>query len=234
MTRTPARLSAALAATAALLIASPALAHVSVSSADAAREGYGKAVFRVPNESDDASTTRLRVTLPADQPFGSVAAQAKPGWNVEVEEADLPEPVEVNGATLTRAARTVTWTTDGEGIAPGEFDEFAISGGPFPDVESVTFAAEQTYDDGEVVDWDQVQEEGAQEPERPAPALALAASTGGGHGGSHTAEAADAADDQQTPASGSSDALARGLGGAALVVALGGLAWALRENRRRA
>lgn len=234
--RLPARLTAAplLTAAAVLALAGPASAHVSVSSPDAAREGYGKVVFRVPTESDTADTTKLVVTLPADTPFLHLTAQPKPGWKVSMQEGPLPEPVEVDGTEITEAVRTVTWTAEGDGIAPGEFDEFALSGGPFPDADSVRFAAEQTYDDGEVVDWDQVQQ-GDEEPEKPAPTLTLLAAPADGHGsgghgaGADTDEASSASDAQE-----GSDTLSRVLSAAALAVAALALLGVVRQDRRRA
>ncbi|MGJ9412247.1 YcnI family protein [Aeromicrobium sp. CF4.19] len=221
MSRTSARLGALTLSTALVLAAAPAGAHVSVSSPDAAQEGYGKLVFRVPNESDTASTDRLTITLPADAPLSSVSAGVKPGWEVEVEEAELPEPVESGDLTLTEAVRTVTWTATGEGIAPGEFDEFSLSGGPMPAVDELVLEAEQAYDDGEVVDWAEVAE-GDEEPEKPAPVLELAASSG---------EEPDEATDETGA---SSDGLARGLGALAVLLAAAGLVVSLRQNRRRA
>jgi hypothetical protein len=63
-------------------------------------------------------------------------------------------------------------TTGGEAapgvqIGPGQFQEFAISGGPLPESGEMVFAAAQTYSDGGVVDWDQPQAPGAAEPEKP-------------------------------------------------------------------
>lgn len=234
--RLPVPLTAApaLTAVAVLALAGPASAHVSVSSPDAAREGYGKVVFRVPTESDTADTTKLVVTLPADTAFLHLTAQPKPGWKVSMQEGPLPEPVEVDGTEITQAVRTVTWTAEGDGIAPGEFDEFALSGGPFPDADSVRFAAEQTYDDGEVVDWDQVQQ-GDEEPEKPAPTLTLLAASADGHGsgghgaGADTDEASSASDAQ-----GGSDTLSRVLSAAALAVAAFALLGVVRQDRRRA
>jgi uncharacterized protein YcnI len=219
MTRTIARLSAALLAAALVAVAAPASAHVTVSSTDAAPGGYGKVTFRVPTESDTASTTKLVVTLPADTPFAFVTAGAKPGWDVEMTEAELDEPTKAGDATLTKAVRTVTWTATGDGVAPGQFDEFSLSGGPFPDADEIVFAAEQTYDDGEVVDWAQVPA-GEAEPEHPAPTLALSAPV--------DAAATDDASSSET------DALPRWLSGGALVVAAAALLVALRQNRRRA
>src|SRR5215510_2023982 len=96
--------------------AGPASAHVTVSSTDAAPGGYGKLVFRVPNETDSAATTKVQVTMPIDAPFASVSTKPHPGWKVQVEEAKLPQPVEVGDVTLTDAVRTVTWTAEGPGV----------------------------------------------------------------------------------------------------------------------
>lgn len=233
----PTRLAAVAALTlATVAVAGPAVAHVGVSSPDAARDGYGKIVFRVPTESDTADTTKLVVTLPADAPFLHLTAQTKPGWTITTREGRLPEPVEVDGTEITRAVRTVTWTADSDGIPPGEFDEFALSGGPFPDADSIRFEAEQTYSDGEVVDWDQVQQ-GDTEPDKPAPTLSLLPAGEGGHahGGSAAGhgEGSQDAGSHETDGSGT-DVLGRVLGGAALVVALAALLAVLRQDRRRA
>lgn len=232
MSRTSTRIAALTSTAALVLIAAPASAHVTVSSPDAAQEGYGKIVFRVPNESESASTNRLTITLPTDTPIASVSAGVKPGWDVEITEGELPEPVETGDLTLTEAPLQVTWTATGDGVAPGEFDEFSLSGGPFPEVEELSFEAEQAYDDGEVVAWDEPAT-GDEEPEKPAPVLTLAAAAEGGHGSGHGAasqETTDAGEDT----SGSSDVVARGLAALAVVLAGGALLAALRQNRRRA
>jgi MYXO-CTERM domain-containing protein len=220
MHRSIARLSAALITVALVGIAGPAFAHVSVSSTDATKGGFGKAVFRVPTESETASTTKLVVTLPKDTPFAFVSAQTKPGWKVTVTEEKLDKPTKVGEFELTKAVRTITWTSTGSGIPPSQFDEFAISGGPFPDVTSISFTAAQTYSDGKVVAWDQVQK-GDTEPEHPAPALTLAEPV------DDTAQAVVAHEDDDSDTG-------VWLGGAALAVAAVALVVALRENRRRA
>ena len=227
MNRTIVRLGGVLIASAGLLLPSAAWGHVSVSSTDASREGYGKIVFRVPNESDKASTTKLTVTLPQDTPFAFLTAQVKPGWKATITTAKLPEPTKVGDATLSEAPRTVTWTTTGDGIAPGEFDEFALSGGPFPDAESISFQAKQTYDDGEVVEW-ATEQTGDEEPDHPAPTLALAAAsaTDDHHGGRAAGGDASAVDD-------SGDGGVDPLSVAALVVAVVALGLTV-NNRRRA
>lgn len=219
MKRNTVRLCAALLTITLVGVAGAASAHVSVSSTDAAPGGFGKAVFRVPTESDTASTTKLVVTLPEATPFAFVTAQAKPGWKVALQKEKLSAPTKVGDFELTEAVRTVTWTSTGDGIAPSQFDEFAISGGPFPDDESILFEATQTYSDGEVVDWNEVQK-GDKEPEHPAPTLKLVAPV--------------ADDDPAMKSDDNGDSRATWLGGGALAVAVAAMVVALRENRRRA
>ncbi|AXT84996.1 nuclear export factor GLE1 [Aeromicrobium sp. A1-2] len=231
MNRTITRLSAVLFTTALIGLAGPAYAHVGVSSTDASQGGFGKAVFRVPNESDTASTTKLVITFPDDTPFAFVTAGAKPGWKVSIKKEKLDEPAKAGDFDVTEVVRTVTWTTTGDGIQPSQFDEFAISGGPFPEVASIAFSAEQTYDDGEIVSWDELQK-GDTEPEHPAPTLTLVESTGDHHGAgsADTDDAKGAADES----SNTTAFVAVALGAAALVVATSALVGTLRQNRRRA
>ena len=205
----------------ALVPALTASAHVTVSSPDAAPGGFGKLVFRVPNESDSASTVALSVDLPTDTPFAFVSVRPVAGWTVETTTEALPEPVELEGGfTVTEAVATVTWTADSEenGIGPGEFTEFEVSAGPFPgDVDQMSFPATQTYSDGEVVDWADPVQEGEAEPEHPAPTLELS--------GSSTAAESD--DD-----GGSSDTLAIVLGAVGIGLGLIALIVALTGRRR--
>src|SRR4051794_41519631 len=70
-----------------------ASAHVSVSSPDASAGGFGKLVFRVPNESVTASTVRLRIQLPTDTAFAFVSYQPVPGWTATLTRTQLDPPV---------------------------------------------------------------------------------------------------------------------------------------------
>jgi uncharacterized protein YcnI len=217
--------------------AGPATAHVTVSSTDAAPGGYGKLVFRVPNESDSAATTKLQVTMPADAPFASVSTKPHPGWKVQVDEAKLPQPVEVGDVTLTDAVRTVTWTAQGPGIEPGMFDEFELSVGPFSeDVTTLMFPAVQTYSDGEVVRWNQPTPPDGAEPEHPAPVLELTADgSASGHGDAAAAEdvAVTVSDDSaDSAADDDSDTLARTIAFGGFVVGVLALGASIVRRRR--
>ena len=212
------RVGLALIATAgfALVPALPAFAHVSVSSPDAAPGGFGKVVFRVPNESDTANTTTLSVTLPSDTPFPFVSVGAVPGWTATTTTSELPEPIEVEGFTVTEAITNVTWTADGAGLPPEQFAEFALSVGPFPDgVDQLVFPATQTYSDGEVVNWSDPSVEGDAEPEHPAPVLTIGAP----------------ADSEETDDSDSTDTFARILGIAGIALGATGIAFGARSRR---
>lgn len=142
----------------------------------------------------------------------------------------------MGGATLTRAPVRVVWTADGDGIGDGEFEEFALSVGPLPDAGTrLVLPAHQEYDDGEVADWDEVADGGA-EPEHPAPELTTTAAAQG-HGG-HDAAGADTAADEAAASGDASvrepaaDVPSRVLGALALAAGVAALVVALRTRRR--
>src|SRR5688500_20179887 len=74
-----------------------ASAHVSVSSSDASPGGFGKMTFRVPNESDTASTVSLRIQIPEDTAMASLRVQPVAGWTATMTTAQLAEPLEAHG-----------------------------------------------------------------------------------------------------------------------------------------
>src|SRR5262249_49849127 len=82
------------------VLATPASAH-GTAAGDVAPGGFGVVTFTVPNESDNAGTTKLSVQMPQDSPFGSVSVQPKPGWTVEVTRRTLDKPVEVEGSPVS-------------------------------------------------------------------------------------------------------------------------------------
>ncbi|MFD8967670.1 YcnI family protein [Streptomyces sp. NPDC059568] len=245
------RLSVAggIAATALLLLAGPASAHVSVQpQGPAAKGGYATINFKVPNERDNASTTKLEVNFPTDHPLASVMPQPVPGWKIDVTKSKLAKPLEMHGNTITEAVSKVTWTADGGKIGPGQFQQFPLSVGQLPeDADQLVFKAIQTYDNKDVVRWIEEPKEGAAEPESPAPVLKLTAATGDEHGGTadqagaETAsdhddtKTASAADDAktETASADSSDTTARVLGIVGIVVGIAGVAFGVLAGRRR-
>ena len=151
-----------------------ASAHVTVNPSEAAAGGFTKLTFRVPNESPAAGTVAVTVDLPADHPFAYVSVKQVPGWSVVPTTSTLPAPVTEGDVTIKEAVTSVTWTADpGTMIGPGEFAEFDISAGPVPDTETLVFPTTQTYNDGEVVQWDEPTPSSGEEPEHPAPTLTV-------------------------------------------------------------
>jgi uncharacterized protein YcnI len=92
------------------LLASPALAHVTlvVPAASAASEFV--AVFRVGHGCGAAPTTALTIALPAG--IAGARPEAKAGWTVEMQK--------------DAAGRTSAITWQGGSLAADEFDEFSI------------------------------------------------------------------------------------------------------------
>ena len=217
---------------ASVTVASTASAHVTVSSADAAPGGYGKLVFRVPNESDTASTVALRIQIPEDAAMASLRVQPVPGWTATLTNSDLPEPLEAHGQEITSYVSVVEFRAEaGNGIAPGQFQEFALSGGAFPEEDELSFPAVQTYSDGTESAWIEPTVDGEAEPERPAPVLQLAAASGSADGGESTAGAsADAAADDDGSSGTATTALVLAVLG--LLAGVGGLALGWSARRR--
>ncbi|MFF1831946.1 YcnI family protein [Paenarthrobacter sp. NPDC058040] len=157
--------------------AAAASAHVHVDPESTTAGGYTHLTFSVPNESASAKTSKLEVALPTDTPFNSVSVKPVDGWSAQVVTADLPKPVTVNGATVTKAPSSVVWTADdAHQIGQNEYQTFSISVGVLPDAgTTITLPAKQTYTDGTVVAWDQKTVEGQDEPKHPAPSFVTTA-----------------------------------------------------------
>lgn len=155
--------------------AGPAGAHVTVQPGTATAGGYGGFSFRVPTERDNASTNKLEVTFPAEQPLASVTVKPHPGWNYKVEKMRLTTPIKRESGDVTEAVSKITWTPKSKAnvIKPGEFDEFMVSGGPLPKAEQMVFKAIQYYDNGEIVRWIEESAPGSERPKHPAPVLKL-------------------------------------------------------------
>lgn len=142
--------------------AAPASAHVTVSSASAVQGGWAKLTFRVPNEKSAADTVKLEITLPAEMPVASLSTKPVAGWTVQ--------------ATKTEAVTKLTWTaTPDAAVKPGQFQEFDVSAGPLPEVDTLVFKALQTYSDGDIVRWIEEPAADGKQPGHPAPTLKLAA-----------------------------------------------------------
>jgi uncharacterized protein YcnI len=216
------RIAIATAAICALLLPAAAQAHVTLQPSEAPAGGFTVLDVRVPNETDNANTTKVDVKFPPG--FAEVSYQAVPGWQVKVIKEKLAQPVQTDDGPVTEGVSEIIWS--GGKLAPGEFQDFPLSV-QIPDAagKALTFKALQTYDNGEVVRWI-----GPPESEEPAPQVQVTAAEEEGHA---TATAESGSGDE---GSGGSDGASKSLGVAALILgALGLLAGgaALVRSRRR-
>ncbi|MFV8183944.1 YcnI family protein [Streptomyces sp. AF1B] len=231
----------ALAASAVVVLSSPAFAHVTVQpEGTAAKGGYAVIDFKVPNERDKASTTKLEVSFPTDHPLASAMPEPIDGWDIKVTKSKLAKPIEMHGEKIDEAVSKITWTAKSGGVEPGFFQKFPVSVGTLPeDTDQLAFKALQTYSNKEVVRWIEVQQKGQEEPENPAPVLTLSTAEDDAAHGSTANDASDNAKDTQNTAadtsadSDSSDTTARVLGIVGIVVGALGVAYGVLAGRRR-
>jgi uncharacterized protein YcnI len=192
-----------------LALAPAAGAHVTLQPEEAPAGGFTRLDVRVPNERDNAGTTKVVVQLPPG--FLSVSTEPVPGWDTELTMRKLDEPVEQFGEQVTEEVGRITFS--GGVIRPGEFQDFGLSLG-VPEGRPgsmLTFKALQTYDNGEVVRWI-----GPPDSDEPAPQVELTAAEG-------EEAPAPAAEQQPAPAASEEDDDGNGLAIAALVVGALGL-----------
>ncbi|MFG2375214.1 YcnI family protein [Streptomyces sp. NPDC048504] len=220
---------AALATAGVLAAAGVASAHVTVHPESYAKGATdGVLTFRVPNEEDKASTTKVQVYLPTDHPVLGVLVSPQDGWTAKVTSTKLKTPIKTDDGTITDAVSEITWT--GGKIGAGHYEDFNVAFGQLPDdTDQLAFKALQTYSDGNVVRWIE-ESTGGEEPENPAPVLKLTAKGADAERSSTSAASATAskssggsADTSKSTAS-ESDSTARGLGIAGLIVGVLGLA----------
>jgi uncharacterized protein len=212
----------ALVVVAVLALPAAAAAHVTLQPNEAAAGSFTVLDVRVPNETEDANTTRVDVLFPPG--FAEASYQPVPGWSVKVIKEKLAKPVQTDDGPVTEGVHEIIWS--GGKIAPGEFMDFPLSVQiPGKAGDALTFKALQTYDNGEVVRWI-----GPPNSEEPAPqVLVTAEEEEGGH--------ASISEGSEESSSDDSDSASKGLGIAALILgALGLLAGgtALVRSRRTA
>ncbi|MEX2972529.1 YcnI family protein [Streptomyces sp. C184] len=215
-----------LAAAGLLTAAGSAFAHVTVHP-DSYPKGAtdGTLTFRVPNEENNAGTTKVQVVLPTDHPIPSVLVTPEPGWTAQVKTTKLKNPIKTDDGTINEAVSQITWTKGK--IQPGQYQDFSVAFGQLPDdTEKLAFKTLQTYSDGKVVRWIEEPKAGQAEPENPAPVLKLtkaadeAATSASPAPKAAAAAAAAAADDSTTRALGIAGLIAGVLGIGTAAVAL--------------
>lgn len=179
------RILGAAAVLAGLVVPAGAQAHVTLQPDSAPAGTFTVLNVRVPNEQDNAATTKVDLKLPDGFVFASY--QAVPGWTAKVTKTKLATPVKTDDGEVTEQISQITWTADSpaDGVQPGQFRDFPLSV-QIPDKPgtALTFKAVQTYSNGDVVRW--IGPEGSAEP---APQVQVTAAPAQGM---HHASAADA------------------------------------------
>jgi uncharacterized protein YcnI len=210
-----------------LVIAPTAAAHVTLQPEEAPAGGFTRLDVRVPTERDNASTTKVAVQFPPG--FLSVSTEPVPGWNSEITMRKLDKPVEQFGEQVTEEVGQITFTADGEGIGPGEFQDFGLSlGVPDEAGSTLTFKAVQTYSSGEVVRWI-----GPPDADEPAPQVKLTAAEEEGGAAQPAAQQpqAPAAEEDDDSGSDTLSIIALIVGGLGLLAGLAALITGRRRTR---
>ena len=219
----------------AFAVPATAQAHVTLQPNSAPAGQFTRLDVRVPNERDDAPTTKIDIQMPDG--FASVSYEPVPGWTVKVTRGPLDEPIQTDDGEITEGVKQITWTADSDddGIPPGAFQDFGLSFQvPGKAGDKLEFKALQTYAGGEVVRWI-----GAEGSDNPAPIVSVVETAGtdaASHGGASeeaTPAATAAANTTSDDGSGNGLAIVALLVGAlGLVVGAAGLLAARRASGR--
>jgi uncharacterized protein YcnI len=153
------------AAAAALLVApAAASAHARVSPPVSLAGQLQLYSLAVPTEKSGVTTEKVVLTVPAGFGIDSFAPPP-PGWTQQVQQT---------GAGESSVITKVTWT--GGHTPTGEDSLFQFLAQP-ASARTYTFAVQQTYSDGSIVDWS-----GPVSSAAPAPTITASTSLGGGGG----------------------------------------------------
>jgi uncharacterized protein len=196
-----------------------AAAHVTVQPEEATTQAFVVENVRVPNEQDNASTSKVAVQFPPG--FAEVSFQPVPGWKASVKKSKLAEPITTDeGDKLTEQVSEVTWS--GGKIGPGEFQDFPMSLQMPEKPTTLTFKATQTYDNGDIVRWI-----GPPDAEEPAPQVKVVAAESGTSNAASTSTSSSSSDED----SDTLGIIALIVGGLALIAAIAALVMRRRTAR---
>src|SRR5919201_2768397 len=130
--------------------ASIAGAHVTVTAPGVSAGDSDAAItFRVPDESETASTIGFKLQLQTTTPIAGALVAPQPGWTAKMIHTTLAKPIHTDDGDISQVVSEIDWTAEaGAGIKPGYFGEFTIIAGKLPDnATTLTFKAIQHYSD---------------------------------------------------------------------------------------
>lgn len=179
----------AIAASAVLTTAVPALAHITAAPDKTGAGEYSFVRFGVGHGCDDAGTTSVAIKIPQeDFVFSAVTPYVNPGWDVEVKEGKLKEAVELHGSEVTEGVSEVVYTKKGASLPADRGDALFLTIRLPEDAagETIYFPVVQSCEGGKENAWIQIPAEGedAHSLESPA-AMITVTDAAGGHGGGH-------------------------------------------------
>jgi uncharacterized protein YcnI len=143
------------------MLAAQASAHAEIGPPTVQKGASQMFTLAVPTEEDNATTTKIVLTVPTGFTIDSFEAQ--PGWK---------RAVQATGTGEQAVVQKVTWT--GGRTPTGEDSVFRFLGLPAKSGD-YTFVVEQTYSNGKIVNWS-----GPESSDTPSPVLKSVSSIGGG------------------------------------------------------
>jgi uncharacterized protein YcnI len=129
------------------LFSSVASAHVTVTPKTSTTGAWETYTVKIPVEKD-VPTTKVTIKAPAGVEIQSY--QPVPGWNYSAEKDDKG------------IVKSFTFESTGEGILPGQFQQFTFVGKNPESATEAAWDAFQYYKDGSIVEW--TGDEGAKTP----------------------------------------------------------------------
>jgi uncharacterized protein YcnI len=145
----------------ALIVPAIASAHAEISPAASLKGRLQLYSLAVPTEKENAVTTKIVMTVPKG--FSIDSFEPSPGWQRTLQQTGSGEEAVI---------QKVTWT--GGHVPSGEDSVFQFLAEPSSS-QTYTFAVQQTYSDGSIVDWS-----GSESSDNPAPTIEVKDSLGGG------------------------------------------------------
>jgi len=215
------------------LLAAPAAAqaHISLHPNTIPAGAFATLDVRVPGEQEGAHVTKVDVQFPPG--FVGVDYENVPGWNTQVIETKLATPVTEDGETIDTEVSQIVWTWVGPlgKVDNGQFINFPLSLAIPEDAagKPLEFRTVQTYSNGAVVHWI----DPSLTAEHPSPRINVTAKGGvvqevaGDEAGPEAGATGSGSTPAATSSQPSSGGASKGLGIAALVVAILGLACAV-------
>ncbi|MFD6053372.1 YcnI family protein [Agromyces sp. NPDC060279] len=217
--------AAALGAGALLALGAPlaASAHVGVDSTSTAAGAYTVLSFGIPHGCGTSPTTKLTFTMP--EGIDRVTPTVNAGWTIETVVEKLPEPkIDSHGASVVdRVAQVVYTATTPLPSDLRDVIELSLQLPADAEGETLAFPVLQECVEGST-DWSEPVVEGEEEPEHPAPSIAVTAAEEGGH---HGAAAPEHGDEHESSDAASDDGTARALGVTGIAVGVLGLGAAI-------